>query len=240
MGEVMSGLVFAVIDTETTGIEDRDQVVEVGYCLTDMDRVLGRSSELVKPTIPITAMASACHHLIDDDLLLAEPLAHVVDKLKITAPSVWSEAVAYVAHNSPFDRPRLPMLDDKPWLDTLRISKRYLPDLPSHTNQFLRYHLKLDVPRDIPAHRALGDCIVTAALLRHLLNGPAQDDLGRLGVAEFAKHVDSPLVLTMCNFGKHAGKKWAEVPRDYLQWILRTGGFDPDVTFTARHHLDEK
>ena len=117
------------------------------------------------------------------------------------------------------------------------MARRYLPEAPGHSNQVLRYHLKLDVSRDIDVHRAEGDCITTAALLRYLLNGPARDDFERLGVSEFAKHVDSPLVLTMCNFGKHAGKRWAEVPRDYLDWICRQRDFDPDVAFTARHYL---
>jgi exodeoxyribonuclease X len=129
------------------------------------------------------------------------------------------------------------MLTDKPWLDTYRMALRYLPDAPGHGNQVLRYFLRLPVSRDVPAHRALGDCITTAALLRHLLAGPAREDFERLGVAGFAAHIDSPLVLQACNFGKHAGKAWAEVPRDYLAWILRTGGFDPDVTFTAKHWL---
>jgi uncharacterized protein (DUF3820 family) len=48
--------------------------------------------------------------------------------------------------------------------------------------------------------------------------------------------VDGPLLLTTCNFGKHAGKKWSDVPRDYLDWMARTGGFDPDTTYTAAHY----
>jgi hypothetical protein len=78
---------------------------------------------------------------------------------------------------------------------------------------------------------------VTAALLRYLLAGPARADFERMGTKEFELFIDGPLLLTMCNFGKHAGKKWADVPRDYLQWMERTGGFDPDVAFTAKRHL---
>lgn len=231
----MSGLVFLVLDTETTGSDEQDQPVEVAYCLTDLDRDIGSCSTLVKPTIPVTPGASACHHLLDEDLVDA-PTLDVAIRLLVTR-EVLDSAVAYVAHNAPFDRPKLPMLADKPWLDTLRMSRRYLPELPCHTNQFLRYHLKLAVSRDLPAHRALGDCRVSAALLRYLLTGPARDDFERLGVEGFAKHVDSPLVLHLCNFGKHAGKPWSQVPRDYLLWIERTGGFDPDVAFTAQHFL---
>lgn len=233
----MSGLVFLVLDTETTGQEDHDQPVEIAYCATDLDRELGYCSTLVKPTIPITPGASACHHLLDEDLVDAPALDVAIGMLAAYDPKSWIGASGYAAHNAPFDRPKLPTLDPLPWLDTLRMSRRYLPDQPSHANQVLRYALKLDVPRDLPAHRALGDCRVTAALLRYLLTGPARDDFERLGVAEFARHIDSPMVLHLCNFGKHAGKKWADVPADYLAWILRQPDFDPDVAHTARHHL---
>jgi exodeoxyribonuclease X len=234
---VMSGLLFMVVDCETTGPDEHDQPIEIAYCATDLDGELCRNSVLVKPTIPISPGASACHHMIEEDLVNALSLDAAMEDLMAPHLEAWTEASAYVAHNAPFDRRQLPLLNDRPWLDTLRMARRYLPDLTSHANQVLRYALKLPVPRDIPAHRALGDCIVTAALLRYLLTGPARDDFERLGVAEFAKHVDSPMVLGTVNFGKHVGKKWDEVPRDYLAWIVRQPDFDPDVTFTARHYL---
>lgn len=234
----MSGPTFLVIDTETTGTDPaKDQVVELGFAVTDLGAIGSMQSDayLCKPTVPISPEASAVHHLIDDDLEYEEPLEATLSFLR-EMPR-WTEAVAYVAHNAPFDRSFLPMLDDKPWLDTYRMAQRYLPELSKHSNQFLRYALKLDVQREVPAHRAEGDCIATAALLRYLLAGPAKADFERLGVAGFAAHVDSPLVLQVCRFGKYAGKKWSDVPFDYLSWILRQPDFDPDVRHTAKVHL---
>jgi exodeoxyribonuclease X len=233
----MSGHLFAVLDTETTGTDPtKDQVIEFGFAVTDLDGILAQGSQLVRPTCPISPEASAVHHLIDEDVRDAGSLEDAI----ASARGQWTgcgEASAYVAQNAPFDKPFLPMLTDKPWLDTLRMGRRYLPELTCHSNQYLRYRLGLDVPRDIPAHRALGDCIVTSALLRYLLAGPARDDFERMGVVEFAKHVDSPMVLDTVNFGKYRDWKWANVPRDYLAWILAQGQFDPDVAFTARHYL---
>lgn len=233
----MSGPLFLVLDCETTGVDPAgDQVVELGYVGTDLERVRFQDAHLVRPTVPISPEASAVHHLVDDDVKDAGTLADAIYAMREETAGC-EPPVAYVAHNATFDRSFLPMLTDKPWLDTLRMALRYLPELPKHGNQFLRYALKLDVPRDIGAHRALGDCVTTAALLRWLLAGPAREDFERLGVAGFAAHVDSPLVLQVCRFGKHAGKPWAEVPRDYLAWMLRTGGFDADTEFTAKHFL---
>jgi exodeoxyribonuclease X len=234
---------FVVIDSETTGQDPtKDGVVEFGYALTDLERTWDVVHSLVNPGVAITAEASAVHHLVDDDVKNERPLREVVSKTLANWDAA-RDAVAYVAHNAPFDRSFLPMLTDKPWLDTLRMARRYYPELPKHSNQVLRYHFKLalsDEERALPAHRVSCDCAVTAALLRHLLNGPARDDFERLGVAGFAEHIDSPLVLTVCNFGKHVGKKWAEVPRDYLAWILRQPDFDPDVRFTALNYLNGK
>lgn len=233
----MSGPTFLVLDTETTGMDPaKDQVIELGYVGTDLERDLFRDSHLVCPTVPIKPEASAVHHLVDEDLKGAMSLQDAIYQMREETTGC-EPPVAYVAHRAPFDRGFLPMLTDKPWLDTLRMAKRYLPDVPSHSNQALRYRLKLDVPRDIGAHRAEGDCLATAALLRHLLAGPAKADFERLGVAGFAAYVDSPLVLQICNFGKHAGKPWAEVPRSYLSWLLEQPGFDPDVRHTARWYL---
>jgi exodeoxyribonuclease X len=230
----MSGPTFLVLDTETTGVDPaKDQVVELGFVMTDLQEDYDGNHYLAKATVPISPEASAVHHILDCDLVNAPPLSETLEHLR--ARDRWKDAVAYVAHNAPFDRSFLPMLDDKPWLDTLRMAKCYLPDAGHYGNQFLRYFLKLDVPRDIGAHRAEGDCVATAALLRYLINGPAREDFERMGVAGFAAHVDSPLVLQVCNFGKHAGKTWADVPRDYLGWILRQPDFDADVRNTADH-----
>jgi exodeoxyribonuclease X len=232
----MTEAIFLIIDTETTGIDPAtDQVVELGFAATTVEKILGHGSSLVRPSVPISSGASSVHHLIDEDVKDAAPLAFVLGAIL----REWHEApetIAYVAHNAPFDRSFLPTLVDRPWLDTYRMARRYLPELPHHGNQFLRYQLKLDVARDIPAHRALGDCIVTAALLRYLLTGPAAADFERMGTKEFQMLVDGPLLLQVVAFGKHAGKQWSQVPRDYLDWMARTGGFDQDTAYTAEHY----
>jgi hypothetical protein len=49
---------------------------------------------------------------------------------------------------------------------------------------------------------------------------------------------DAPVLQRTCDFGKHRGTPWSVVPRDYLQWILRSDIDDPDVIHTARHYLE--
>ncbi len=222
---------FLVLDTETTGLDPKvDKVCEIGWCATTETAALFSGSCLVNPGIPISPGASAVNHLIDADVAGALTLEQV------TADNFRFAWGLPVAHNAPFDSAFLPMVVG-PWLDTKRMALRYLPEAEQHSNQFLRYFLKLDVPRDTPPHRAEGDAIVTAALLRYLLNGPAKADFERQPIAEFISQQAQPVLLRMVNFGKHKGKLWAEVPMDYLRWMERNPfDNDEDTNFTVRHY----
>ncbi len=241
-------MLFLVLDCETTGTDHAtDGVVEVGAVLSDERTTLAYDSMLNNPGVPIRPEASAVHHLVDEDVCHAEDLDSTMeDVVSVVMQGQKSYQVdAYVAHNAPFDRGFLGRhLSAVPWLDTLRMARRYLPDLAAHGNQYLRYALKLPVERSedptMAPHRALGDALVTAALLRHLLAGPAKEDFERLGVAGFVAHVEAPMLVQVVNFGKHRGKKWSDVPRDYLAWFLRNGeGADLDVLHTVRHWLTQ-
>jgi exodeoxyribonuclease X len=224
---------FLTIDSETTGLDPaRDRVVEVGYALTSLTETLQSGSVLVNPGIPIPPSASAIHHLLDEDVKDAK----VLDEAMKSLPEL-PLVSAFVAHNAPFDASFLPMLRG-PWLDTKRVARRYMPELPEFSNQFLRYALKLDVPRDTVAHRAEGDCIVTASILRYLLNGPAKADFEGQDLHAFIDQQSKPVLLHTVGFGKHKGILWSEVPRGYLDWLSKNPqGDDEDLSYTVRHYL---
>ena len=226
---------FVILDTETTGLDPAvDKVVELGWCTTTETTEGYHASKLVNPGIPIPPAASAIHHLVDADVTGCLTLDEVVN-----AHYRFDWGIP-VAHSAAFDSAFLPMVKG-PWLCTKRMARRYLPEAPQHSNQFLRYYLKLEVPRGVAAHRAEGDAVVTAALLRYLLNGPAKADYERHPIEAFIAQQAEPILLTTVGFGKHQGKRWADVPRDYLQWLERNPqGSDEDTRFTIRHYLDTR
>lgn len=237
-----------VLDTETTGVShEEDAVVELAAVVTSASETIGWGSSLVNPGRPIRPEASAVHHLTEEHVADAPAIDEAIDlAMSAAVRDAETPVVAYVAHNAPFDRGFL----DKhlggplPWLDTYRMARRYLTDLPNHANQYLRYALRLDLGDNVAqirAHRALGDTIVTAALFRYLVAGPAQADFEAMGAEAFAAHVDSPMLLKTVGFGKHFGQPWAMVPRDYLAWLLRNlTDKDQDTMFTIRHYLESR
>ena len=192
---------------------------------------------MINPCRPIPPEASAVHHIVDDDVTECPTFDRFMQTIGLP------DADYYCAHNSRFDAGFLPPTLG-PWIDTYRSAIRLVADAPRYSNQVLRYNLGLKVDRELPVHRVRGDVETTAALLCYLVEY-ARACLARGGeiggvtdlaaLAMLAEHATAPALLRVVGFGKHAGQKWSEVPRDYLRWILSQpqDAFDEDVRFTA-------
>lgn len=228
--------VFFVVDTETTGLDPiEDRICEVAGLRMSLEKgELGRFESLVNPGRSIPPDASAIHHLTEIDLVHAPSLELVVPRL------LWDPFDAWVAHNAAFDFSFL-QAGGRPTLCTLRLARKLLPEMPKHGNQYLRYAIPLDVPeaKGLPAHRAMADVLVTAALLRHLLAEAVRQNPGLRTLEQVLAFASEPVLLTTCRFGnKHRDKPWSEVPKDYLSWMLRdVKDMDPDTRFTVEHWL---
>jgi exodeoxyribonuclease X len=232
-------MLIRVLDTETTGIEPTDHVVEIAA----WDLFLSEKSSasplfirvgerLVKPPVPIPAVASAVHHIIDEDVAEAEPWDRVYPGF--VGEHDGKVIDAYAAHNAKFDRQWLndEMCGGKPFICTYRCALRVWPDAPSHSNNALRYWLKpeqLDRSFAREAHRAGADAYVTAHLLYLLLQ--------KASLQHLIKWSGEPGVLPRVTFGKHRGAAWSDVPLDYLQWTLKQADMNEDVKFTAQREI---
>jgi exodeoxyribonuclease X len=238
-----------VFDVETTGLkpEEGDVAIEVAAVLVgvrpDGSAIIqqhGARSFVDPGCQAIPPQASGVHHIIDMDVVDAPDLNGALDL--VLNPFGLGAVSVCAAHNSKFDRAFLPMLNDRPWIDTVRCAKHVWPDAPDFKNQTLRYWLGIELPRD-GAHRALEDATVTARILARLLAERTPDQLLALST--------TPVLLRKVNFGKHYGESWSDVPTDYLKWALgqieinkikRAAGVsvdpspldDPDVIFTIK------
>ncbi|MEO9264722.1 MAG: 3'-5' exonuclease [Candidatus Baltobacteraceae bacterium] len=155
---------YAVIDVETTGFSAAaDRVVEMACVVVRAGQVVETWSSLVNPGRAIPARATAVHGITDGDVWWAP----MFDVAQARLYSLCSGATV-VAHNARFDLGFLPRIAPLPSLCTVELARRAFPNAPNHKNQTLRAYLGID--RDpavagVAAHRALGDALITAAIL---------------------------------------------------------------------------
>lgn len=86
---------FYVLDTETTGLGDDDEIIEIALINQDGEAVL---NTLIKPTQPIPAEATAIHGITDEMVADAPTWAEIEYKL---SRLVWEKYV--FIYNSQFD-----------------------------------------------------------------------------------------------------------------------------------------
>ncbi len=231
-------MIIRCIDFETTGLpttEDRHAVVEAGWCdvawYRDSAEIIEPQSTLVCPGRPISLEAMAVHHITDRNVL-----APGLPTMEEVCPRLMAGADAFCAHNIDMERTYFGG-GDKPWICSYKSALRIWRDCPKHTNQVLRYYLKLDDEEDFDfeyarrPHRAADDAYVTAHILRRLLGGASFDDLQRWS--------SGPALLLRVGFGKHAGSLWQDVPADYLDWVVKNIDDNRDVRATARYYLNQ-
>lgn len=243
---------LAIVDTETTGLSEEDQIVELAIVsLTPGDpswRALPQWSTLIRPSCPVTVGARATHHIGDDELreapsvpalLLRRGLPELGHQGESDFPNLPAvDDVIFVAHNAGFDRRMLvqsgvhPDLLPPRTICTWRASLHLYQDAPSHSNQVLRYFLGVDVPLcGLAPHRALADALTTAAILERMLETETVERLLELTTL--------PVLLRTVRFGQHRGKLWEELDVGMLRWVLKRD-FGEDEKFTASHWLMKK
>ncbi len=205
-------------DTETTGVKsDRDKIIE----LAAFDPVLNKTfSSLINPGVPIPKEASNVHHITDDMVQDAPTFKDVGQKFI----EFCEGDVVLIAHNGDaFDIPFLEneftksglQLPKYPTIDTLKWSRKYRPDLPKHSLQFLRETFKITANQ---AHRALDDVMILHSVFSIMIQ-----DLSMETVIEL---LQKKKTLDRMPFGKHQGKALKEVPKNYVTWLHENGALD--------------
>ena len=225
-----------VLDVETTGADPANSdVIEVGWVDVDSDGRMGEPYSLIaRPERAIELEAMAVHHLTEADVASGVSRSEWQEALLAGAPA------AFVAHNAKFEAGCWPDPEIR-WVCTYKSALRLWPEAPRHSNQVLRYWLKLDAEPDfdagkaMPPHRAAPDAYVTAHIFSRMLAAEGENRLRRL-----LAWTREPGLLPKVQFGKHYGASWADVPADYLQWIGRQTDMDEDVVFTAAREMERR
>ncbi len=206
-------------DTETTGTRpDKDRIIEIAA----YDPVQDRSFvSLIQPGIAIPPDATAIHGITDEMVATAPTFKEVGLKF---IEFCGADAVLIAHNGDAFDKPFLEQefarnnlfLPKWPFIDTLKWSRKYRPDLPRHALQHLREVYRIPANQ---AHRALDDVTTLYKIFSQMI-----DDLSISTVLEL---LSAPQKAgDRMPFGKHQGKPLSEVPKDYVKWLAGSGAFD--------------
>lgn len=223
------------IDFETTGMPPDAAVCEIGWqdvvtgngpARISESEIFGhRGRVMLDPGRPMPIEAMAVHHITDR-------MVEGAPKFDSAVHVIMGDADILCAHNARFEQAFFSG-GGRPWICTYKCALRVWPESPIHSNQGLRYFLGLNLDPDLamPPHRAAPDAYVTAHILQRLLVAKPVEELIKISA--------EPAMLINVGFGKHFGTKWVDVPRDYLQWVVKQD-MDEDVLFTARTILARK
>lgn len=205
-------------DTETTGVRpDKDRIVEIAAYDPVQNR---RFEKFVNPGCPIPPEVTAIHHITNEMVASAPSFAQIGAEFI----QFCEGDVILIAHNNDnfdfhflrfeFERHALQMPSWK-FLDSLKWARRYRPDLPRHTLQFLREIYGITANN---AHRALDDVIVLYQIFHSLIDDLSIDNVYQL--------LNRPRTMQHMPFGKHQGQPLSQIPRTYIQWLASSGALD--------------
>lgn len=228
-------LLIRTVDLESTDFPPEGEILEAGYVDSVLEReheeapwsvivtVKNKHQKFFKPDKECTIDARATHHIHPSEYANAEHHSLMPAWVLEGAPNI------LCAHNAPFEQH---FIQHEFWIDTYKVALRLYPDFPRHTNQYLRYALGLELGEEaMPPHRATPDAFTTAHILACMLQSEAKPTVKQM----IAWTRDLPY-LTRIGFGEHFGKKFEEVPRSYLTWVLGKD-FDPEVHAACRRAL---
>lgn len=210
-------------DTETSGLGADAGVVEIAWVETDEHlNVLRTERTLINPEVPIQFGAMSVHGITEAMVADAPTLPQFMTEQGFP---LRGEGKILCCHNVQFDKRFF-----APWMDdgfqtlcTLKCARLIYPDAENHKLQTLKYMFDLTGDHD-KAHTALEDVMVTIQLAQRMM---ADADTTLEGLLEVQGR---PRKITKMGFGKHRGKALADLPSDYISWLLnKAENLDPDL-----------
>jgi len=242
--------IYILFDTETTGNQEKDRIIQIGGMIVRGKAEIEVYDELCSTDVPISIEAMEVHNITPDI---------ITDKPLFTQTNFYKKVNGYnqpenylIAHNISFD---LGMLKKEGFenhytqIDTVRCARHLFADMAYHRLQYLRYALGLYEEEDaeakklgitVKAHDAIGDVLVMKLLLSRLVQEvrkqfPDEDIMKKL-----AELTQTPVLMKTFKFGKYKGSEIEEIANEdmgYLKWMRKTLDLDEDMTYTLDYYL---
>ena len=236
---------YILFDTETTGNNEEDRIIQVGAMIVDTKGQLEVFDELCSTVLPIKVDAMAVHG-ITPNLIEGKGLFIETNFYK-TLCSLNNQENYLIAHNMPFDLGMLKkegFVPDIKIIDTLRVARHLIPEAPSKALQYLRYYLELYKEEEaeadkytitIKAHDAIGDVLVMKLLLSKLVTLTKEKYPDTHPMAKMEELTNTPIFIETFVFGKYKDRKIADVCREdmgYIEWMKKNMELDEDMKYT--------
>lgn len=227
---------YFVADTETTGVNADDKVVEVGWIEIDEDfNILSQVESLIDPERFISPESSGIHGLVGADVADSPTLEEF---FSLNDPSCYGQTIdsptVLIGHRIAFDERFL-----KPYftnivqpLCTLRWFRRLYPGSGNH--QLSTAIFALNLPRSAGAHRVMGDVMTAYHLCKHIA------DRTGMNLRQLAEASAAPMKIELMPMGKHKDQPLSEVPPSYLGWMLKNMDLDMDLKYSVELALNYK
>jgi DNA polymerase III alpha subunit (gram-positive type) len=236
---------YVLFDTETTGNQEEDKVIQFGAMIVDQKGKVEAFDELCSSDIEIKLEAMEVHN-ITPDLLVGKPKAVETNFYKRLEELNTNENYL-IAHNISFDMGMIKkegFINQYQLIDTLRCAKHLFPELPYHRLQYIRYALELYKTEEaeaakhnitIKAHDAIGDVLVMKLFLTKLVGKCREVYPDYNPIEKLVDLTKTPVFIKTFKFGKHKGKDVEQVAREdagYLNWMRTNMELDEDLRYT--------
>lgn len=249
----MSNKKAVLFDTETTGTQESDRVIQLGLLVIDnLDNIRSYTfaEDLCSTTTEMSFDAMSVNH-ITPEMLEGKPNLTSTMTYAILESYNNNDADTYfLAHNINFDIEMLKkdgFVCSGKLIDTQRCIKHLVPEEKSYKLQYLRYKLGLykedeKYPvAEIMAHSALGDVFTMHQLLivmKDIVSTKYPD-------ADFFEKLfelsNTPVFVKKFPFGKYKDTELSLIPTDYIEWALRTlNDLGADLKFSLEETLRDR
>jgi len=255
-------------DTETTGIEVEDRLIESAHLVVDTENKMGAywHKDLCKAPLPIKP-AAAMVHGYSNAMVKNKPSFQETLSFEVLNEIAKSDEYVYVAHNAPFD---LEMISKEgieiplyKVIDTLQVAKHLYgndENIEMLKLQYLRYFWELDETKEwkeakkrlgikeIQPHTALSDIFV----LWQVFEKMKKDN--NLTINKMIRLSHKPAIIDKISFGNvfEKGTKISEAINQtymqygkektglsYLIWVFNNMELDPNIKYTIAHFIGE-
>jgi len=243
---------FVILDTETTGTDEKDRIIQLGYMVLEPKKEIQIYNEFCFTDVPISYGAMEVHHITPEMIEGKVPCVQTEAYRQLSQLNTSGNYM--IIHNAPFD---LDMLSKEGFeckmklIDTLRCAKHVYDDEEAHRLQFFRYKMGLykdeskEAERlgiEIKAHDAIGDVLTLKLFLTKLRKKVEEKFPGVNPIDKMVELSSEPVFIKQpIRFGKYKGRTLTEIAAEdsgYLRWML-TGmeNLDEDMKYSIKKVL---